>query len=193
MRWELDGGSSRVYKGFIGEKMVAVKQLKFYSPRFASSLIAAYEGLFELSHSNVVKVLGICPKEGYIIMEYCKKNIDGITVRTLADMQLHFGTSLPIDLRITAIADIVDGIEYLHDKSVIHGDIKPLNMLVCGEGNEFCFKITDYACVGNKIATPLSSKSVTIKQLMTPAYMALELFSNDGSYIQPTKSSDIYS
>ena len=75
---------------------------------------------------------------------------------------------------------------------MIHGDIKPLNVLVCGEGNEFCFKITDYACVSNKIATPSSSKSVSIKQLMTPAYMAPELFSNDGSYIQPTKSSDIY-
>ena len=77
-----DGGSSRVYKGFLGENMVAVKQLKFYSSRFASSVIAAYEGLFELSHSNVVKVLGICPKEGYIIMEYCEKVVNGITVRT---------------------------------------------------------------------------------------------------------------
>ena len=188
-----DGGSSRVYKGFIGEKKVAVKQLKFYSPRFTSSLMAAYEGLFELSHGNVVQVLGICPKEGHIIMEYCEKNIDGIIVRTLADMQLQFGTSLPIDLRITAIADVADGIHYLHAKNVIHGDIKPLNVLVCGEGDEFCFKITDYACVGNKIATPSSSKSVTIKQLMTPAYMAPESFSNDGSNIQPTKSSDIYS
>ena len=174
--------------------MVAVKQLKFYSSRFASSVIAAYEGLFELSHSNVVKVLGICPKEGYIIMEYCEKVVDGITVRTLADLQLHFGSLLPLDLRITAIADVADGIQYLHDKGVVHGDIKPLNVLVCGEENEqFCFKVTDYVYLGNKIATPSSSKPVSIKQLMTPAYMAPELFSDDGIYSQPTASSDVYS
>jgi len=190
-----DGGSSRVYKGFLAEKVVAVKKLKFYSVRFASSLIAAYEGLFELSHPNVTKVLGICPKEGYIVMECCEKVVNGVTVRTLADLIRHFGTSLPIDLRITAIADIADGVHYLHENGVIHGDIKPLNVLVCGgnESDDFCFKITDYARLGNKIAAPSSSKSVTLKQLMTPAYTAPELFSEDGAYSQPTASSDIYS
>ena len=34
-----DGGLSRVYKGFVGEKMIVVKQLKLYSPQVASSLI----------------------------------------------------------------------------------------------------------------------------------------------------------
>ena len=187
-----DGGSSRVYKGFLAEKVVAVKKLKFYSVRFASSLIAAYEGLFELSHPNVTKVLGICPKEGYIVMECCEKVVNDVTVRTLADLIRHFGTSLPIDLRITAIADIADGVHYLHENGVIHGDIKPLNVLVCGgnESDDFCFKITDYACLGNKIAAPSSSKSVTLKQLMTPAYTAPELSSEDGAYSQPTVSSD---
>ena len=66
-------------------------------------------------------------------------------------------------------------------------------MFVCGEINDFCFKITHYACVGNKIATPSSTKLVTIKQLMIPSYMAPELLSNNGSYIQPMKSNDICS
>lgn len=58
-----------MYKGFVGEKMIAVEQLKLYSPRLASSLIDAYENLFELSHGNV-KVLEICPKEEHIMMKY---------------------------------------------------------------------------------------------------------------------------
>ena len=57
-----DGGSSRVYKGYIDGRMVAVKQIKLYSPRYAATLIAAHESLFELSHTNIVQVLGICPK-----------------------------------------------------------------------------------------------------------------------------------
>ena len=58
---------------------------------------------------------------GHIIIEYHWKNIDSISVRTLADicMQLQFGTSLPIDLRITAIAGIADGIQYLLENIVM--------------------------------------------------------------------------
>ena len=122
-----DGDSSRVYKGYIDGRMVPVKQIKLYSPRHVATLIAVHESLFELSHTNIVQVLGICPKQGQIILEYCEKNIDGTVVRTLADMQLQSGGSLPEDLRVTAIADFADGVQYLHEKGVIHGDIKPLN------------------------------------------------------------------
>ena len=86
-----DGGSSRVYKGYVEGKIVAVKELKLYSPRHASSLIAAYDGIFDLAHCNVVKVLGICPNVGQIILEYCEKLIDGVVVHTLADLLLNFG------------------------------------------------------------------------------------------------------
>ena len=163
--------------------MVAVKQIKLYSPRYATTLIAAHESLFELSHTNIVQVLGICPKQGQIILEYCEKNIVDTVVRTLADMQLQFGNSLPEDLRVTAIVDVADEIQYLHEKGVIHGDIKPLNILVCGNcSDEFIFKVTDYACFGNKKNTCASSNSISVKQLMTPAYMAPKLFSNEGCY-----------
>ena len=87
-----DGGSSRVYKGSLEGKIVAVKQLKLYSPRHASTLIAAYDGTFDLAHNNIVKILGICPKQGQIVLEYCEKCVDGMTIRTLADLQLHFGS-----------------------------------------------------------------------------------------------------
>jgi len=54
---------------------VAVKQLKCYSPRLSFALIKAYERLFYLNHVNVVKVYGVCPKAGQIIMEYCEKKL----------------------------------------------------------------------------------------------------------------------
>jgi len=63
-----DGGSSKVYKE---GKQVAVKELRAYAPRHASKLIAAYDELFDLDHCNVVKVLGICPNAGHIVLEYC--------------------------------------------------------------------------------------------------------------------------
>ena len=39
----------------------------------------------------------------------------------------------------------------------------------------------------------LSSRSSSLKQLMTPGYVALELISDTGTYLTPTKASDIYS
>lgn len=94
-------------------------------------------------------------------------------------MQLQFGSSLPEDLMVTAIADVADGIQYLHDKGVIHGD---LNILVCGNcSDEYIFKVTDFACFQKKNACA-SSKSISVRKLMTPAYMAPELFSNEGCY-----------
>ena len=39
----------------------------------------------------------------------------------------------------------------------------------------------------------LSSRSSSLKQLMTPGYLAPELISDTGSYLNPTKASDVYS
>jgi len=57
------------------------------------------------------------------------------------------------------------------------------------------FKITDYSCAMNKINahTQISSKSVSIKQLITPAYMAPELLGDNGCHNQLTMASDVYS
>ena len=81
-----DGASSEVYIGCFSDMTVAVKQLKCYSPRFASDLIKSDECLF---HLKAVKVLGTCPKAGYIVMKYCETIVYGHTLRTLGDLLLH--------------------------------------------------------------------------------------------------------
>ena len=54
-----DGEASKVYIGDMNGEMVAVKQLKSYSPRLAPTFVKAYEPLFSLHHDNVVRVLGV--------------------------------------------------------------------------------------------------------------------------------------
>ena len=110
-------------------------------------------------------------------------------------MQLQFGSCLLEDIRVAAIIDVAYGIQYLHENGVIQGDIKPFNVLVCGScSDKYIFKVTDYACFGNKRNACASSKSISvIKQLMTPAYTAPELFSNERCYQSPMWASDIYS
>ena len=112
-----DGASSEVYIGIFSDMTVAVKQLKCYSPRFASDLIKSYECLFHLKHGNVVKVLGICPKAGYIFMEYCETIVHGHTMRTLEDLLLHYGSDLPMELGIVALCDVSEGCNTYTDRA----------------------------------------------------------------------------
>ena len=92
-----------------------------------------------------------------------------------------------------ALSDVAEGLQYLHCNDLVHGDIKPQNVLVTGSEQEFLFKITDYACYKYKNASQFSARSSSLKQLMTPGYLALELISDMGDYLNPTKASDIYS
>ena len=185
-----DGATSRVYMGNLDGNTVAVKQLKCYSPRLAPALIQAYDQLFKLKHDNIVQILGICPSSGQIIMEYCHRVLDNCTVRTLGDLLLHYGSHLPDELRIMALSDVAEGLQYLHCNDL---DIKPQNVLVMGSEQEFLFKITDYTCYNYKNASQFSARSSSLKQLMTPGYLAPELISDVGNYLDPTKASDIYS
>ena len=79
----------------------------------------------------------------------------------------------------------------MHKQGVVHGDIKPANVLVCGnEEHEYTFKLADYSC--NNVEGTFS-KSSCLRQLMTPGYVAPELFGSTGNHLQPTTKSDIYS
>jgi len=187
-----DGASSRVYLGELNGTQIAVKQLKCYSTYLAPSLVKCYEKLFALNHDNVVRVLGICPQAGQVALEYCEKRVDGCgTLHSLSELLVHLGSGFSQELKLNALADVAEGLLYLHDHGIIHGDIKPANILVSGkEANEYIFKITDYSC--NSLSQ-MSSRSSSLRQLMTPGYAAPELFTDTGIFLQPTVTSDIYS
>ena len=116
-------------------------------------------------------------------MEYCEKIVESFTIRTLNDMQVHFGSDMPIELRLFVLSNIAEGLEYLPGQGLVHGDIKPQNVLVSGQTDEeYIFKITDYCGV--------SSKSSSLRQFMTPGYLAPELIGDNGSCRKSTKPSD---
>jgi len=85
-----------------------------------------------LNHVNIVKVYGICPKAGQIIMEYCEKKVGDCTIHMLSHMQIHLGNDMPVELRLLALSDVAECLEYLHSQGLVHGDIKPQNVLVSG-------------------------------------------------------------
>ena len=150
----------------MNDKQVAVKRLKGYAPQHAATLVKVYDQFFHLNHPKVVAIYGVCPKSGFVILELCEKIIGDQTIHTLQDLMHVYGSELPLDVRVAALADIAEGIEYLHKNGIIHGDIKPSNVLISTDGdNDFVFKVTDYACA--KVMLQQSSHSTTLKHLDT--------------------------
>ena len=74
--------------------------------------LKAYEPLFNLSHPKIAQVLGICPQTGLIVLEYCSKSVNGLTVTTLAGLLLQLGNCIPMELGLLALIDTADGVQY---------------------------------------------------------------------------------
>ena len=114
-------------------KRVAVKCLKGYAPQHTATLVKVYEQFFHLDHPKIVAIHGICPKSGLVVLELCEKIIGDQTIHT-QDLIHMYGNELPLDVKVAALADIAEGIEYLYKSGIIHGDIKPSNVLISKDG-----------------------------------------------------------
>jgi eukaryotic-like serine/threonine-protein kinase len=109
-----------------------------------------------LSHPNVVKVyeLDLDHDFSFFTMEL----IDGESL--LSVMQKLHPLPLPRNYVWAVIRDVGSGLSHAHDRRVIHGDLKPQNVMVTNDGE---LRILDFGT---------SRESATT---MTPAYASCEL------------------
>jgi eukaryotic-like serine/threonine-protein kinase len=109
------------------DRNVAVKVLDSSMVPIAEQLIEAQIGN-QLDHSNLVKVLyaDVISFRGdkivIIAMEYF---INGSIIHKLNNRGF-----IPIHDAIRYLTDVLRGLEYLHGKNFLHGDIKPKNILI---------------------------------------------------------------
>ena len=47
------------------------------------------------------------------------------------------------------LLNVLEGLNYLHENEIIHGDIKSANILIDEENDEFVFKLTDFGTSKN--------------------------------------------
>ncbi|KAJ3573609.1 hypothetical protein NP233_g2322 [Leucocoprinus birnbaumii] len=87
------------------------------------------------------------------------------------------------------IHDVCRGLEYLHDNSIIHGDLKPVNILVF-EGSRAC--LTDFGISQIALATTKAITNVDDRESETGSFRwtAPEMFDANGT--GPTKESDVW-
>lgn len=122
-----EGRFFRILKARQGTKFIILKAAKNPGSMFTEMLRREYELGKSLSHACVVSTLDFVeetPVGAAIVLEYIEgKRLDEF----LADTP-------PASQRQTVLNDILDAVDYLHHRGVLHNDLKPLNIIVTPNG-----------------------------------------------------------
>ncbi len=116
-----------------------------------------------LTHPNIIGVFdyGETATLAYIVMEF----VDGPSLKSLLDKNERF----PPAETVRIIEELLTGLQFSHDRGVVHRDIKPGNVMLTRDGQ---VKIADFG-----IARMESSSMTQAGTIMgTPAYMSPEQF-----------------
>lgn len=152
-------------------KLVAMKLLKcksgtddYYDELFYRFIHEA-NAISQLSHPNIVKFIEFgrgsadSADSPYIVMEYC----DGQSLANLIDNEV----KISLNDKIEIIKQVASALEMVHNRNILHRDIKPDNIIV---DDDYKVKITDFG-----VCHLPSSDLTTVNAIIgTPSYLAPE-------------------
>ena len=156
-----EGSFARVYRAVDVEtgSSVAVKQISLdeVDPESASQMEKEISMLKELSHPNLVRYINTKRVNSRlnIILEYC-------TEGSITRMLREFG-AFPERLIRLYTKQMVDALIYLHEKEIVHRDIKGGNVLVHGDGSRGIVKLSDFGCSKKLGSSKFLEKSSKMK------------------------------
>ncbi|KAH7331996.1 hypothetical protein KP509_20G062500 [Ceratopteris richardii] len=176
------GAYGKVYKGLDSENgdFVAIKQVSLENipPEDLASIMQEIDLLKNLNHKNIVKYLDSFKTKSHlhIILEYVENGSLASIIKPNK-----FG-AFPESLVAKYIAQVLEGLVYLHEQGVIHRDIKGANILTTKEG---LVKLADFG-----VATKLTEADANTDSVVgTPYWMAPEVIVLSGV----SAASDIWS
>jgi serine/threonine-protein kinase len=169
-----DGGMGRVYEGIDKQNntRIAVKVLHADVAKDDVSLERfkrEYEISSSLPHDHIVKVLDFQRDETAGVWLLVMEFLDGEELRFILKRE----KVLAPERLIRMLAQVAIGLDEAHARQVVHRDLKPDNLFLCGTREGDDVKILDFGSVKdkNKDAKKLTVLGTTIG---SPFYMAPE-------------------
>ncbi|MGY6587047.1 MAG: protein kinase domain-containing protein [Wenzhouxiangella sp.] len=155
------------------EMRAAIKLIGSDRPGMAERLALERQLLARLNHPGISRLIdgGIADEgHGYLVMEWVDGDVLNNDLRRQFDPLALFG-------------DIADALMHAHQQLVVHGDIKPGNVLVSREGRA---RLVDFG-----VARLLADEQLAVEpglRALTPSFAAPELLAGE----PPSTQSDIW-
>ena len=143
------------------DRTVAVKVVRGTTPDQRQRLEREAILLARFEHPNLVRIFDAQHDgdEAYVVLEY----VDG---PTLAEV-IRTGPMTPARVAVVG-AEVADALAYIHERGVIHRDVKPSNVFVGSDGRT---RLSDFGIARHEDDTQLTQAGMVIG---TGAYMAPE-------------------
>lgn len=185
-----NGAMGTVYLGFscTSNQRIAVKRVK---DQYANNKMirerARQEASLSFSHPNIVQMIGMCevaPDYGpiFILSGY----VSGITLDAHVKEQLNY---LSQEDRVEKISNeickVLDALQYLHSRGVVHRDVKPSNIMI---ENGSVVKLMDLGIARLNGGNKYSSYGF----IGTPQYAAPEQILRDTENTEINAQTDLY-
>lgn len=142
------------------------------------------ELLAQLAHPRIVRFLDSGQHAGqiYLVMEYVETiDLPAVVACLSRDKQIAIYTGI--------ICHVLEGLQFAHERKLVHRDVKPGNILVSREGKRLHARLADFGLAKNFEKAGLSQLTADNEIRGTPAFMPWEQL-QDSRYAKP--SVDIY-